>query len=348
MQALALEYDGAELGGLPLAQVEELSYCTRLVDGPRPYAVMLQLNVDADVTDGDKSWQGRLVYTPSYNGAVIQGDWQCWDTLVGKWWATGGPVAAQATVDNPQPLGTLLAQFPNLGVHADYSVILLKAGDGWSNFQGEASPVVLSIEGERSRLAFGTVAEQNAVLLPVVYQEPTQTPTPNVDDKKNGEKEKPEKEKPEKEKEKKEKEEKEKEVEKDRTFELGSFNWADFDWENFDWDKVDWEHLDWSAFGIDASNNERAEALRAFIADVEQCKEGGWEEMNFHSPGACVAYYIQQHTPDDLRWDFNWGDRDWSEFDWNDSKWNGRNDGDDGDNKRDHDNNRRRKWGDDN
>ena len=156
MQALALQWDDAELAGLPLGQVEELSYCTRLVEGLRPYAVTLQLNVDADVTDGDNSWQGRLVYTPSYNGAVIQGEWQCWNTLVGKWWATGGPLAAHATVDNPLPLGTLLAHFPNLGINATYSVVALKAGDGWNAFRGEASPVVIAVEGARLDVAFGT------------------------------------------------------------------------------------------------------------------------------------------------------------------------------------------------
>lgn len=117
MQALALQLNDAELAGLPLAQVDELRYCTRLDAGPRPYAVTLQLNIDADVSDDDNGWQGRLVYTPSHNGAVIQGEWQCWNTLVGKWWATGGPVAQYAAVDNPQPLGTLLARFPNLGIH---------------------------------------------------------------------------------------------------------------------------------------------------------------------------------------------------------------------------------------
>lgn len=57
------------------------------------------------------------------NGVVIQGEWQCWNTLVGKWWATGGPVAQYATVDNPQPLGTPWARFPKLGINRIYSAV---------------------------------------------------------------------------------------------------------------------------------------------------------------------------------------------------------------------------------
>jgi hypothetical protein len=303
MQALALQLYDAELGGLPLAQVDELGYCTRLVDGPRPYAVMLQLNIDADVTDGDNSWQGRLVYTPSYNGAVIQGEWQCWNTLVGKWWATGGPVADHATAASPLPLGTLLAHFPNLGINATYSVVALKAGDGWSNFQGEASPVVIGVEDERINIAFGTAPQDNvdgnSVLLPVLLNEPQDKPQdkPQAISKNNNNKEK--------------KEPKNQRIAVD----WGDVNLANFDWESFDWDKVDWEHIDWEAFGW--GGDERAEVVRAFVDDVKQCQEKGWEEMGFHDAGACVAYYAKEHTPAHLAP----AHLDWNVFEWGNS-WN--------------------------
>ncbi len=309
MQALALQLDDAELGGLPLNQIEELGYCTRLVDGPRPYAVTLQLNIDADVTDDDNSWQGRLVYTPSYNGAVIQGQWQCWNTLVGKWWATGGPVAAQATAENPQALATLLASFPHLGINAAYSVVALKAGDGWSSFQGEASPVLIGVEGERIAIAFGTASQDdpeqsagNAVLLPILLNEsPALEAKQQADDadKKGGDK---------KEKDKKSDTEKLKDDKKNRldVVDWGEVNWNDIDWASFDWEKVDWEQIDWSALGW--SGDEHAEIVRAFVDDVKQCKDRGWKEKGFNNARDCVATYIQEHTPAEFDWtNLTWG-----------------------------------------
>lgn len=334
MQALALHlYDG-DLASVRLADLEELSYCTRLLDSPRPYAVTLQLNIDADIIDDDHAWQGRLVFTPAHNGAVIQGEWQCWNTLVGKWWATGGPLADYATEENPMPLGTLLAHFPNLGIHEPYSAVALKAGDGWSYFQGEASPVVIRTTEERIEVAFGAAPQDsqpnqplnNEVLLPVVFNEPQDEPRGNSE-KDNGEKDK------EKNKDKADKDKKQKP--RGNGAEWESFTWFGFDWDSIEWEKVDWEHLDWAAFGW---SNKRTEKLRAFIKDVKLCDHDGWREQGFDRAGACVRHYIELHTPSDLDWndldwkDFNWyafswdrvgGDNgDWDYRGWSDRKWN--------------------------
>ena len=323
MQALALQLDKSDLGGLSLAEVEELGYCTRLVDGPRPYAVTLQINLDADVTDNDQSWQGRLVYTPSYNGAVIQGEWQCWNTLVGKWWATGGPVAEYAPVDNPQPLGTLLAHFPHLGVNATYSVVALKAGDGWHDFLGEASPVVIGVAGENLDIAFGTAPQDdapldNAILLPVLFNEPQVAPQDATDDNKDQDKKADKKaKKAQEDKDKKDQPDEQKEQasrDPGRTGDWANLDWSDVDWEDFDWEKidwekVDWEHLDWAAFGWrDVSED----ALRAFVEDVKGCKKRGWQDEGFKNQGQCVAYYVAAHSPLMPGWDHG----DWDNGGW--------------------------------
>lgn len=323
MQALSLQLYNPSLAGQSFAQLNELSYCTRLIDSPRPYAVMLQLNLDADVTDGDRSWQGRLVYTPADNGAVIQGEWQCWDTLAGKWWATGGPVAANAPVDNPQPLAILLAQFPNLGIHSDYGAVVLKAGSGWNYFQGEASPIVVALGSEPMLLAFAPdttpvnepinepVNESGEVLLPVVDQDAESGEQLNnganngdgEDDGNNGsgnddkDDQKPEKEK------------------KPKHNRQDNFDWSSVDWEHFNWDSVDWESVDWSKVDWYGDPEETAAAIRAFVADVEQCKDDGWQEMGFDDPGECVAYYIEAHIPSDLQWERNRGDNNNDEDD---------------------------------
>ena len=324
MQALALQLNDAELAGLPLFDVDELGYCTRLDDGLRPYAVTLQINIDADVSDGDDSWQGRLVYTPSYNGAVIQGEWQCWNTLVGKWWATGGPVAQYAGVDNPQPLGTLLARFPKLGINRTYSTVALKAGDGWDHFVGEASPVAIGVEGERINIAFGDAPQGNQVLLPVLLNEsPPSNPSgqePQGSDDGNRDKNN-DKNRDNKDKDKKVDPDKAKDEKKqDRQVDWGNLDWANvdwgaFDWESLDWAKVDWENIDWSAFGWPEA---RSGAMQAFIEDVKQCKDNGWREMGFITPGLCVAYFAKAHALSDAEWSHrDWG-RGWDNDDWRD------------------------------
>jgi hypothetical protein len=148
VEALTLQNLDPQWRGLRLQAVDRLAYCTYLADAPLPYAVMLELNIDADLSDSATAWQGRLVYEPARNGAVVLGEWQCWDTRPGVWWATGGPVAAFADAQNPQPLAAILARFPNLGLHPRYGGLVLKAGDGWSRFDGYVDGVILSA-GER-------------------------------------------------------------------------------------------------------------------------------------------------------------------------------------------------------
>jgi hypothetical protein len=146
MQALAVQSQDDRLHGLRLADLSRLAYCTYLVDAPMPYAVMLQFNMDLDVTDANHEWQGRLVYEPARNGVIVQGEWQCWETLDGAWWATSGPLAGFATPTSPQPLSALLSEAPNLGFHAEYGALVLKAGDGWPRFDGYADGLLIGAD----------------------------------------------------------------------------------------------------------------------------------------------------------------------------------------------------------
>src|SRR5690606_5645955 len=134
MEAISIQNQDARLHGLRLADFSALAYCTYLADAPMPYAVMLQLNIDSDIADSNHVWQGRLVYDPARNGAIVQGEWQCWDTLNGVWWATSGPLADFAAPASPQPLAALLDEAPNLALHPEYGALVLRAGDGWQRF----------------------------------------------------------------------------------------------------------------------------------------------------------------------------------------------------------------------
>lgn len=123
-----------------LDEMERLRYCTYVETAPGLQAVALQLNADYDLTDGDNSWQGRLVFEPSNNDAVQQDTWQCWlaSERGAEWWATGGAGAGFAPQSDPQTLQDILKEFPDAGVHGKYEWILLKAGSGWPQFTGYA------------------------------------------------------------------------------------------------------------------------------------------------------------------------------------------------------------------
>jgi hypothetical protein len=208
-----------------------------------------------------------------------------------------------------------------LGINATYSVVALKAGDGWNAFRGEASPVVIAVEGERMDVAFGTPPQESArgneILLPVLMNEPQAPEGSSQPDAKDEKKQDKEEQKQDKDKEEKEN----KKPEKWNSVDWGSLEWGDVDWQNFDWEKVDWEHLDWGAFGwitFGRDGEEQAEAVRAFVEDVKQCKDRGWETLGFNDAGDCVAYYVQEHMPTDLNWnDLDWG-RSWNRGDGND------------------------------
>lgn len=294
MQSLALHLASPELNGVRLVDLNTLDYCTRLVEGNRPDAVMLQLSVDVDVTDTDYAWQGRLVYVPAHNGAVVQGEWQCWRTLGGKWWATSGALAELAPADSPQPLGVLIARYPNLGLHPDVSPIVLKAGDGWNPFVGEAGPVMVGSGGARTIYAFGPADTPDQTWVPVVMQQPVAqpadaaapTPTPmpdtvNVEDEqdaarnrgdngdrddddgkddKDGKKDKKDKDKKDKDKKDKEKKDKKEKRDKDEKKNRGDDN-----------------------RGNDDNQDRRAQ--------VDACRADGWSSLGFRNQGQCVASY---------------------------------------------------------
>lgn len=146
-QGMSFQYLGAETVGLALADVTQLGYCTYVEAAPGPQAVSLQFNFDDDVTDGDTSWKGRLVFEPyQQNGSstVVANEWQCWDALQGEWWATGTPANGTAPQSNPQSIAAILTAFPDAGFNSNFGGLLVKAGSGWSSFDGNADAVEIA------------------------------------------------------------------------------------------------------------------------------------------------------------------------------------------------------------
>ncbi len=157
--------------GTYLRDINTLTYHTYRQSGGVNLAPALQFNIDYDLTDGDNSWQGRLVYEPVYSGATPStGVWEAWDTLAAdaKWWATGGPgVGTCIAGAGACTIGEILANWPNAGIHAAIPGIGFKAGGGWTGgFVGNVDDFTIQVHGDTVHYNFescpgGTVTNQN-------------------------------------------------------------------------------------------------------------------------------------------------------------------------------------------
>jgi hypothetical protein len=116
------------------------------------------INIDYDLTDGDASWQGRLVYDPyrTLGNTPVKGTWQTWNALNGVWWAYNPPAwMTIGPVSNPCSLSTLLASYPNAGVLVSTAGIGFKVGDGWANgFIGNVDNFVIGVGGNTDTYDF--------------------------------------------------------------------------------------------------------------------------------------------------------------------------------------------------
>lgn len=130
-------------------------------------APSLQLEYDADSTDSNTAFQGRLVYEPYYSGTVTPNIWQTWDTLQGKWWAspnTVSPVDNVCPQSNPCTVAQIRSQFPNLIVNqtttgAPLGRLLIRMGGPVSNtvnvqFTGNADRLVIRRAWESANTVF--------------------------------------------------------------------------------------------------------------------------------------------------------------------------------------------------
>ena len=145
----------ANLAGTPLANITSLSYNTyrSSADAGNNLAIALAINIDYDLTDAYTTWQGRLVYEPyaTVGGGVPQNTWQSWDTMAGKWWQSGNAVVAGGNVGKACPQATpctwaqVKTTYPNAGFHATLGALNLKAGSGWTSFDGNVDRLTIGV-----------------------------------------------------------------------------------------------------------------------------------------------------------------------------------------------------------
>ncbi len=159
----------ADYAGTRFDEITDLRYSTyrQTADTGNSLAISLEFNVDYNLSDPAKGYQGRLVFEPSAGtgGNVSQNTWQTWDARAGKWWGTKSVVTGSgASAANPCVQATpctraaLLAAFPNIGVHSRFGAVILKAGSGWLGFRGNVDKLTIGVGGAATTFDFELTA----------------------------------------------------------------------------------------------------------------------------------------------------------------------------------------------
>lgn len=164
----------------PIADITKLSYSTYRVSGDAAVAPTLQINIDADSTDGNTGWQGRLIYEPYHTQTVSAGVWQNWNALddaagtgTGNWWFSNGGLAASTTctMANPCTWSEIKTKIPNGAVQGALGAIGFKAGTGWSSYNGFIDKLNIAFESTGAdttyNFEYDTVAPGASAVTPV-------------------------------------------------------------------------------------------------------------------------------------------------------------------------------------
>ena len=160
----------AFLAGTRLDRLTQLAYSSHQPSGS--LAVSLQFNVSYD---GNPTFQGRLVYEPTYSVGTVPAGWQRWNTLTGKWWATGGVGDDPGNCPQATPCtwSQVLAKFPTAQVNPNPSLgaVLFKVGSGPASFTGNVDALTIGIDD-----GAGAITTTNYDF------EPTTIPPPGIPD----------------------------------------------------------------------------------------------------------------------------------------------------------------------
>lgn len=139
-------------GGTRLDQITSLSYSTyRTSSGDPAQAPSFFLTVDADVTDANTTFTGRLTFEPYHTETVNTGVWQTWNPFeaTGNWWFSNSTLATTSgcTMATPCSLEEVLTAFPNAGFrNTAGSPMGFKVGSGWAGFDGNVDNLHIGID----------------------------------------------------------------------------------------------------------------------------------------------------------------------------------------------------------
>ena len=155
--------------GTQLDEITRLEYHAYKQNGSEELMPSLQMDIDTDVTDGDVSWQGRLVYEPYFTQETPTGEWVRFDTLVsdtdgGNWWFSGAPGNSECPQNNPCTWEEVTTSFPDAAIRdvgSESGATLFKAGGPWEGgFTGNVDAFSIGINGEDITYNFESEAEE--------------------------------------------------------------------------------------------------------------------------------------------------------------------------------------------
>ena len=150
------------VSGMPttrFSNITSLTYHTYRVSGSNAQAIALQFSVCRSYFLGFCSGRSRLVYEPYWTGTnPSTGVWQEWDALApnARWWMTNIAATATCGRDNPCTVATLLTTYPNLDILNEGGIVgvLLKAGSGWTGFDGYVDNLTIGLNGVETTYDF--------------------------------------------------------------------------------------------------------------------------------------------------------------------------------------------------
>ena len=127
-----------QFSGTPLADITTLAYSTYNPStgngGSINRSGYLNFNVDFDGTD---TWQRRLVFLPTDNGAVVQDSWQEWDAVqsgAALWRYSGATWPGTAiSGTTPRTWSDLLTSYPGIRIRVTDSWLGVRIGEPYAN-----------------------------------------------------------------------------------------------------------------------------------------------------------------------------------------------------------------------
>lgn len=157
---------GAILAATPLADIDAIEYSTYRSVGNPAWAVALQFNMNYDpATNPGNAWQGRLVFEPYHDAAVVSDAWQTWNPMAQRgWWATGAPGNGVCPMVAPCTWDEVLTAFPDAQIRDDAAPVGLKAGSGWGEFTGNVDGLTVSVNGIETTWDFGPAPTEPTTL----------------------------------------------------------------------------------------------------------------------------------------------------------------------------------------
>lgn len=142
-----------QFGGTKLSDINTLKFSTYNPsadnDGDSNRSGYLLFNIDFD---GSDTWQSRLNYVPSENGAVIQDSWQEWDAIDGgsaKWRYSGSnwPTTGEPG-ETLKTWSQILADYPDAQILPSDPHLGIRVGEPYSKYTEYVDKFVFGVNGE--------------------------------------------------------------------------------------------------------------------------------------------------------------------------------------------------------